>query len=294
MSQQPMTPPVLPPLHTPREEYEPPLERGSFTVNDGPGGQSTDLWEMGRLMSQQMHLERDRLAQERDTAEAAIREFLGDDATQSRSDMTQAQQELHASYKGANVAIKGINKGKGKIGKALQQFKEDITAQDDPIEDDARDRLKHVLFKAKHPNYQSLVISGVSLHWHEVESVHHVGVQTPSFHICGMEGYMFLARPTGLQNTNHTWLKANTVEWPNAEWVVKGHDQRYVQFLLYTALFHEEYLRKTSYVAHDGMGGIMQNRLLKRNTLNRSCDFMQAATSSEASSERPVSDWPLE
>ena len=105
----------------------------------------------------------------------------------------------------------------------------------------------------------------------------------PSFHIRSMEEFMFMARPTGLQpmpppNANHSWLKPNIVECQDAEWGVKGHDQRYYQFLLYTALFHEDYLRKTVWIAHDGIGGILQTRLLKRNTLNRSCDYMQAAT----------------
>ena len=130
-------------------------------------------------MSQQITMERDRLAQVRDAAELSIREFLGEDATQPRSDMTQAQMEIHSSYKGANVAIKGLGKGKAKIGRALQQFQADIMEEDDPTEDDTRDFLKHALFKAKFPNYQNMVISDVSLHWHEVEAMHHVGVLEP-------------------------------------------------------------------------------------------------------------------
>ena len=131
--------------------------------------------------------------------------------------MNQTQLAQHASYKGANGAIGKLSKGNGKLGKAMQRFQEDITEEDDPSEDPIRDKLKYTLFKTKFPEYQNMVISGVTIHWHEMEAMFKIGLDKLIFHLRGIKGSMRTARPTGQQampppGTNHPWMRPRTVE----------------------------------------------------------------------------------
>ena len=212
----PVTPLTLPagsafglqPLGTPRVDYDKPADRGSWTVAGGKGGQSSALWENARMVTQSMHLKRDEAAKKRNEEELMIREFIGDEA-RPHCEMTQEQKTSFATYKGCINQIKGISKGKGKLHNSMLRFQQNITEESDTAEDDIRDDLKKAAFKAKFPGFEKTEISGVTMHWHEMEGVFHENVEGPKFHIKGMQSFMENARPQGQQ----IYTRPITVEW---------------------------------------------------------------------------------
>ena len=186
----------LPPLATPRVNYDKPEERGSWSVGNGKGGQSTTLWNQALQMKWDMHIKRDALAYKRNTEEVKIREFIGDEP-RPHYEMTPDQRDAYTSYKGCGTKIKGISKGKGKLNCCMRQFQKDITAESDTTEDNIRDDLKKAMQRAKFPDFKNIEISGVELHWHETEGVSHENVEEHKFHVRGTQSFMENARPQG-------------------------------------------------------------------------------------------------
>ena len=132
--------------------------------------------------------------------------------------------------------------------------------------------LREAFSKRSSQILKNIRISGVVLYWHEVEGILHENMEKPTFHIKGQEAFMENARPQGQQyNTDPI-----RVDWEHAKWGVAGHDQRFFTHLLYSAAYHEDYLRNTAWVIDEEIEQLFQTRLLRKNSLNRSCDNMQA------------------
>ena len=48
----------------------------------------------------------------------------------------------------------------------MEEFQQEVTDEDDPYDDHHREKLKHSLFKEKHPDYKNIVVEGASMLWH--------------------------------------------------------------------------------------------------------------------------------